>query len=181
VIDSGELETVSTPKETTFTFSKGVKVTATNMTLTCESLVVVARRTGDAAALLGKQEKLKSLLATGRVRIVQSDREALADRAEIFPDQDRVVLTGSPVIVRSEKERWEQRGPEAELLRGERRAIFRSVGDERPTTTLPELKDLGYDKVPEKKKPAPPATDAGGASPAAAPPPAVTVPLPPPK
>ena len=50
VIESGAAEMVSTEKETTFTFSKGVKVTATNMVLTSEDLVVIARRTGDPTA-----------------------------------------------------------------------------------------------------------------------------------
>jgi lipopolysaccharide export system protein LptA len=166
-IESGALEMVSTAKETIFTYSRGVKVTATNMVLTCEDLVVVARRAGDPNALVGKQEKLKSLLATGGVRIVQDDREATAARAEVFPDDDKVVLTGDPVV-RSVKDGWMQTGPRMELLRGERRAIIKGEGDQRPRTTLPPLKDLGYDKVPEKKKPA--------AAPAT-----VTVPLPSPQ
>jgi lipopolysaccharide export system protein LptA len=174
VIESGALDLVSTAKETTFTYSQGVKVTATNMTLTCDNLVVIARRAGDPAALLGKQEKLKSLVATGRVRIVQEDREATAARAEVFPDDDRVVLSGDPVV-RSVKDGWMQTGPKMELLRGERRAIIKSEGDVRPRTTLPPLKDLGYDKVPEKKQPAPGAPASKDETPAP-----ITVPIPPP-
>lgn len=152
-IESGALELFSTEKETTFTYSRGVRITATNLVLTCDHLVVVARRTGDPAALVGRQEKLKSLVASGNVRLVQDDREATADRAEVFPDDDRVILTGNPVV-RSLKDGWEQRGPRMELLRGERRAVIRGEGAERPRTVLPALKDLGYDKVPERR-PAP--------------------------
>lgn len=169
VIESGALDMVSTEKETTFTYSQGVRVTATNLTLTCDNLVAVARRSGDPAALLGKQEKFKSMIATGHVHIVQNDREATAARAEVFPDDDKVVLSGDPVV-RSVKDGWEQTGPKMELLRGERRAIIRSEGANRLRTILPPLKDLGYDKVPEKKQPAPEDTT----------PPAVSVPLPPP-
>lgn len=176
VIESGALDMVSSAKETTFTYSQGVKVTATNMSLTCDELVVVARRSGDPSALIGKQEKFKSMIATGNVRIMQNDREATAGRAEVFPDDDKVVLSGNPVV-RSPKDGWEQTGPKMELLRGERRAVIKSEGDIRPRTTLPALKDLGYDKVPEKKQPAPTAP-----SPAQAETPAtVTVPMPPPK
>ena len=152
-IESGALELFSTEKETTFTYSRGVRITATNLVLTCDHLVVVARRTGDPAALVGRQEKLKSLVASGNVRLVQDDREATADRAEVFPDDDSVILTGNPVV-RSLKDGWEQRGPRMELLRGERRAVIRGEGAERPRTVLPALKDLGYDKVPERR-PAP--------------------------
>jgi lipopolysaccharide export system protein LptA len=174
VIESGALDMVSTEKETTFTYSQGVKVTATNLALTCDELVVVARRSGDPAAVIGKQEKFKSLIATGNVRIVQDDREATAARAEVFPDDDKVVLSGNPVV-RSVKDGWQQTGPKMELLRGERRALIKSEGDIRPRTILPPLKDLGYDKVPEKKQPA------VGAAPATEPPAPVTVPLPPPR
>jgi lipopolysaccharide export system protein LptA len=176
VIESGALDMVSTAKETTFTYSQGVKVTATNLALTCDELVVVARRAGDPSALLGKQEKFKSMIATGGVRIVQDDREATAARAEVFPDDDKVVLTGNPVV-RSLKDGWQQTGPKMELLRGERRAIIKSEGEVRPRTILPPLKDLGYDKVPEKKKPAPVIAPAAREETPAT----VTVPIPAPK
>jgi lipopolysaccharide export system protein LptA len=162
-IESGALELFSTEKETTFTYSRGVRITATNLVLTCDHLVVIARRTGDPAALVGRQEKLKSLVASGNVRLVQDDREATADRAEVFPDDDRVILTGNPVV-RSVKDGWEQRGPRMELLRGERRAVIRGEGAERPRTVLPPLKDLGYDKVPERR-PAPANPPAAPSSP----------------
>lgn len=162
-IESGALELFSTEKETTFTYSRGVRITATNLVLTCDHLVVIARRTGDPAALVGRQEKLKSLVASGNVRLVQDDREATADRAEVFPDDDRVILTGNPVV-RSVKDGWEQRGPRMELLRGERRAVIRGEGTERPRTVLPPLKDLGYDKVPERR-PAPANPPAAPSSP----------------
>src|SRR5688500_17130447 len=95
VIESGSAEMVSTEKETTFTFRNGVTVTATNMKLTCDHLEVIARRSGDPSATFGKQEDFKSLVAIGGVRIVQSDREATCDRAEVFPGDDKVVLTGN--------------------------------------------------------------------------------------
>ncbi|MBM3843957.1 MAG: hypothetical protein FJ397_11970 [Verrucomicrobia bacterium] len=165
-IESGALELFSTDKETTFTYSRGVRITATNLVLTCDHLVVVARRSGDPAALVGRQEKLKSLVASGNVRLVQDDREATAERAEVFPDDDRVILTGNPVV-RSVKDGWEQRGPRMELLRGERRAVIRGEGADRPRTVLPPLKDLGYDKVPERR-PAPGKAPATPDSPAPA-------------
>lgn len=179
VIESGSAEMVSTEKETTFTFRNGVTVTATNMKMTCESLEVIATRTGDPAATFGKQENFKSMVATGNVRIVQSDREATCERAEVFPGDDKVVLSGSPKV-RSTDGQYQASGPKMELLRGERRARIVSDGGERPRITLPALKDLGYEKEKEKKKaPAPGATEPAPA-PADAPPP-ITVPIPPAK
>lgn len=174
VIESGAAEMVSTDKESTFTFSKGVKVTATNMTLTCDFLEVVARRSGDPTATFGKQEDFKSMIATGNVRIVQNDREAVCERAEVFPGDDKVVLSGNPKV-RSTDGQYEASGPKMELLRGERRARIIGEGGERPRITLPPLKDLGYEKEKEKK-PAAPGPNATGAAPEPAPAP-ITVPL----
>ena len=181
-IVSGAAEMVSTDKETTFTFSKGVTVTATNLKITCDDLVVISKRSGDPTATIGKQDNFKSLVATGRVHILQNDREAFCGRAEVFPGDDKVVLTGNP-RVRSLDGQYQASGPKMELLRGERRAQMIGEGTARPTITLPALKDLGYDKVPEKKK----AGTVGTTPPAEAPkpestppPPKLTVPLPPP-
>jgi lipopolysaccharide export system protein LptA len=177
VIESGAAEMVSTEKETTFTFRNGVTVTATNMKLTCDHLEVVAKRSGDPSATFGKQEDFKSLVATGGVRIVQSDREATCDRAEVFPGEDKVVLTGNPVV-RSLDGQYQASGPMMVLHRGERRAQIIGDAGERPRISLPPLKDLGYEKEQEKKKKptdksAPPAT-------APAEPPIITVPFTPP-
>lgn len=153
VIESGAAEMVSTEKETTFTFKKGVKVTATNMTLTCTDLVVVAVRGGDPSATIGNQQNFKSLIATGGVRIIQNDREALAERAEVFPGEDKVILSGNPVV-RSVKDGWEQNGQGMQLVlyRGERRAVLEGPQGTRAKLIMPALKDLGYDVEKEKGK-----------------------------
>lgn len=186
VIESGTAEMVSTEKETTFTFSKGVKVTATNMELTCADLIVIATRVGDPKATLGDQQNFKSLVATGGVRIVQQDREALAQRAEVFPGEDKVILSGDPVV-RSIKDGWQQTAPGMQLIlfRGERRAVIPEEAGKRVRIALPPLKDLGYDKDKPKAEtpPAaapPPAADAAPAS-DPAPAPTVTFPRPAPQ
>src|SRR5687767_7087073 len=131
VIESGSAEMVSTEKETTFTFRNGVTVTATNMKMTCDHLEVIARRSGDPQATFGKQENFKSLVAQGTVHIVQTDREATCDRAEVFPGEDKVVLTGNPKV-RSIDGQYEASGPKMVLHRGERRAQIIAEAGERP-------------------------------------------------
>src|SRR5688572_16093040 len=120
VIESGSAEMVSTDKETTFTFRDGVVVTGTNLKMTCQHLEVIARRTGDPSATFGNPENFKSLIATGQVHIVQNDREALCERAEVLPGDDKVILSGNP-RVRSTDGQYEASGPMMELFRGERR------------------------------------------------------------
>lgn len=150
VIESeGPGEMVNTEKESTFTFRDKVVVTGTNLRMTCDLLVVVARRTGgDAKAMLGKQERFKSLVATGNVHIVQGGREAFCGRAEIFPDTEEVILSENP-RVRMIDGTYDGSTNSGRMIlkRGEQRAII-----ERPRLTLPSLKDLGYEPEPEKKK-----------------------------
>jgi lipopolysaccharide export system protein LptA len=176
VIESGAAEMVSTEKETTFTFRNGVSVTGTNMKITCDEMVVIARRSGDPAATIGKQDNFKSLVATGHVRIVQADRESLCDRAEIFPGEDKVELTGN-LIVRSVKEGWTQTGKKGTLYRGQRRAEIVGTPTERPKLVLPPLKDLGYDKEKPKEKGKDKEAPKKAAEPETLPP--LTVPIPP--
>lgn len=184
VIESGSADMVSTATETTFTFRENVSVTATNMKITCDLLVVVARRSGDANATIGKQEQFKSLIATGNVRIVQADREATCGRAAVYPGDDKVELTENP-IVRSTKEGWIQTGPKMVLYRGERRAVVEGTATERPRLVLPALKDLG-DLGQDDRKKKQPAKDGASVSPSNEQPapapqsPAITVPLSPP-
>jgi lipopolysaccharide export system protein LptA len=155
VIESNTGEMVSSETESTFTFRENVVVTGTNIKITCDQLVVIANRTGDVKATLGKQDKFKSLVATGHVRILQNDREAVCDRAEVFPGEDKVVLTGHP-SVRSLDGQYRADGPRLVLYRGERRAVIEGGPTERTHITLPPLKDLGYGKEGEKNAPSTP-------------------------
>lgn len=148
---SGPFETVSTDTEITSTFRDKVIVTGNNLTMTCDFLTVVAIRKDDATAALGKYGYFKSLVATGHVRIVQGDREATCGRAQIFPGEDKIVLSEKPAV-RSTDDQYAVTGPVIELYRGQRRAVIPASGGNGPGTriTLPALKDLGYDKEKEK-------------------------------
>ena len=150
VIESTHAEMVSNDKEavTTITFRDNVRVTGTNMKLTCNYLQVVVLRTGDPTATLGKVDKFRSMLATGDVHIVQGDREAACGKAEVLPEEDKIILTETPVIVFHDPE-GRQAGSKITMFRGQRR-----VEIDNPVTTLPAVKDLGFDS-----KDAPPATE----------------------
>jgi len=153
ITSSGPGEMVSTDHETTITFQDRVQVTGTNMKLTCDYLQVVVLRTGDPSATVGKLEKFRSMLATGNVHITQADREAACGRAEVLPDQEKVVLSENPVVV-DHDQNTRFAGEKITLLRGQRRVLI-----EKPILTAPPLKDLGFDKEP-KPAPAPAAAPA---------------------
>src|SRR5690606_11061163 len=116
-------ETISTDTETIATFRDEVVVKGNNLELYCDFLKVVAIRKGDPTATLGQYGYFKSLVATGNVRIVQGDREATCGRAEVFPGEDRIVLSEHPVV-RSTDDQYVATGPRLVLYRGQRRAVI---------------------------------------------------------
>ena len=152
VIDSEQLDMHSTDTLTTFVFNKKVVVTGTNLKLTCDRLEVITTRKGDPTATIGKLSRFKSLIAVGNVRIIQSDREAACGRAEVLPDDDKIILTDHPVV-KDLANGGTVTGPRMVLYRGERRAEV--LGDDETGTRiiLPAIKDLGFDR---DQKPAPP-------------------------
>jgi lipopolysaccharide export system protein LptA len=150
VIESEQLDMKSTDTTQTFIFSNKVVVTGTNLHLTCNRLEVVTTRKGDPTATIGKLGNFKSLIATGDVHLVQEDREAACGRAEVLPEDDKIILTENPVV-KDLSTGATASGPRMELYRGERRAVI-SGGT---TIALPPIKDLGFDK--NKKPDTPPA------------------------
>lgn len=149
---TGPSEFVSTATESTYTLTDHVVVTATNMRLTCDHLVIVAKRIGDPKATFDKVQDFKSLIATGHVVLVQTGREATCDRAEVLPGEDKATLYDH-VIVRWPENKVEQHGAKATLLRGQMRAIIEGTADQPNILIGPSIKDLGpgKDKGAEEK------------------------------
>jgi lipopolysaccharide export system protein LptA len=150
VITSQTLEMTSTTDgaETRAIFTGNVTVTGNEIKLTCDRLDILAERIGDKSATIGKLDKFKSLIATGKVNIIQGDREASCGRAEVYPRDDKIVLMENPVVV-------DHSGPTVatgdviEMLRYHRRVTGSNV-----RITFPTLKNLSYDK--NSPPPAPP-------------------------
>jgi lipopolysaccharide export system protein LptA len=140
VIVSQSCEITSTDTQTLSVFTGNVIVTGNNIRLTCDRLDVVSLRSGAKQDTLGKQERFKSLVATGGVRIVQGDREATCEHAEVLPGEDRITLTGHPVVT-DHGNNSTATGEPLVLYRGERRITGRNV-----RIVLPPLRDLGFDK-----------------------------------
>ena len=139
-ITARHMESRSTDTEMTTVFTSDVVVTGNNIHLTCDRLDAVSVRIGDQSQVVARQNRFKSLVAIGHVKIVQGDREATCGRAVVLPDDDKITLTESPVVVdRSADVTWT--GDKLWLLRGERQAFGDNV-----RMTLPPIKDLSFDK-----------------------------------
>lgn len=143
---SEKLEMTSTDEETRAIATGSVVLTGTNLRITCDRLEVIATRIGDKDGAVPTLEKFKYLLATGRVKIIQDDREATCGRAEVFPREDKVVLTEDPVIVDKSSD-FIAAGERITLLRGKREVLV-----DLPKFTGPPLRDLGADAKDQPKQ-----------------------------
>jgi hypothetical protein len=168
----------STDTETTAIATENVILTGTNLRITCDQLTVIAHRLdtqGNKGDTIPTVERFKYILAIGNVRIVQGDRESSSARAEVFPQEGKVVLSGSPVVT-DHSTGVVASGEPIILLRGERALSGKNI-----KITAPPIQDLGANAAPATK----PATS----TPAKAPPsgkpapaqnsPGVTFPKPP--
>lgn len=152
VITSDSFDMSSTDTETTSVFDGRVTVTGTGLKLTCDHLEVISARIGEKDDTVGKQDRFKSLIAVGRVHIVQGEREATCARAEVRPREDRITLTGNPVVT-DHGNGTTATGDPLVLLRRERQVTGKNV-----KITAPPIRDLGFDP-----KSAPPAVTVPGA------------------
>jgi lipopolysaccharide export system protein LptA len=140
VIESQSCEITSSDTQTLSVFTGNVTVTGNNIRLTCDRLDVVSLRSGRSQDTLGKQDRFKSLVATGKVRIVQGDREATCEHAEVLPGEDRITLTGQPTVI-DHGNNTTATGEPLILYRGQRRIDGTNV-----RIVLPPLRNLGFDK-----------------------------------
>ena len=155
--DHADMRTIG--QETHGVCTGSVVLVGTNLKITCDKLEFTALGIGDKGSTMPTLEKFKYMLATGHVVIVQADREAVCGRAEVLPQDDKVVLTETPSVV-DHGTGWTSAGDQITLLHGERRVIV-----DKSHVIGPSIKDLGFD--PTKSSTPPPVT---------APPPAVATP-----
>ncbi len=139
---SESLEMTSTDTETTAIATGNVILTGTNLRITCDRLTVIATRIGDKDATIGTVEKFKYILATGNVHITQGDREATSARAEVFPREDKVILSGGPVII-DKSNGMVASGEPLILLRSQRAVLGSNV-----KITAPPIGDLSATAAP---------------------------------
>lgn len=151
VITSTSMEMWSTETETRSIFKENVTVTGNNLRLTCDKLDVTAVRMigkDDKNSTVPSVEKFKTLVATGNVHIVQGGREVTCGRAEVFPGEDRVVLTEKPVVIDNDGP-YVATGDRIVLLRGERRIFGDNI-----RLQGPPIRDLGFEKDKPMQAPA---------------------------
>ena len=145
--------------ETYLLFKNNVVVTATNLRITCDQIEATLEGENAPARPAGEKgtasdvDRFKSIIATGKVRILQGDREAHCERAEVFPREEKIVLTGiagEPPVIIDRKFNVTWIADPAILLKNESRVMGSNV-----KVIGPALPDIGFDKDAP-----PPQTDA---------------------
>jgi lipopolysaccharide export system protein LptA len=114
-------------KESTFTFKGNVVAKQGDATLYTNTLLIIYDP---------NTKKMKEIVATGNVKIVQLERRATGQKATFYQEQNKVVLEGEAVLREGEN-----------IIRGERVTYYideeRSVveGDRVHTTITPTSKE----------------------------------------
>lgn len=151
-IESMRLQVENDGEKAYFHFSDAVKLTATNMIVECDSLEVFATREAEEQSNIGKFSAIKEIIASGNVRIEQAERTATCQKAIVQPNEERIILTGNPVVVQPGG-RIVTYNPEDEILldRGNGRISIIAKGPRRLRLTSSAITDLGF----ESKEPIP--------------------------
>jgi len=120
-------------------FRDNVRLTGTNLEVTCDLLEVFGEEQpndGETVGQLGPM-RTRRLVATGNVVIKQAGREAHAEKVEVLPLEDVIILTGSPVTVTDTQATYE--GAEIRFRRGDRQ-----IEITKPRGVFRPLPDLGF-------------------------------------
>lgn len=148
---SEHLEMTSTDEETTAVATGNVILTGTNLRITCDRLTTIAIRLDakeNKADTIPAEQRFKYILATGNVRIIQGDRESTSQKAEVFPRDDKVVLSEDPVII-DHSNGFVAAGEKITLFRGKREVFV-----DKPKFTGPPVGDLSATAAPKPAAPA---------------------------
>jgi lipopolysaccharide transport protein LptA len=161
ITSDGPLEGKNDGVSSYFVLTDNVRLTGTNLVVTCDKLEVFADQIGDRSATVGKPGDIRRIVATGHVVIAQEGRKATAGRVEVLPREDKIVLTEDPVVT---QEGISTAGETITFLRGEQKLIV-----DKPKLAGPPMRNLGFAPQPGAATEASPNGDNGGAAPAPAP------------
>jgi len=101
-----------------FVFEEKVRILRCTMTIVCDRLQVI----NDAS-----QRNIEQIIATGNVRFQQGNRSAVAERADYFESEQKLVLTGGNPRVWDTQEHDELTGEEIVLLLQEEKVLVKQA------------------------------------------------------
>ena len=154
---SGPINVNPQGSETITTFHDNVVGVTADLRITCDFLQLVVDKQGTPAAGSGPAGSFKSMLATGHVHIYRGNEIVTCGRAEIFQNEDKVVLTDNPILTRTEDKSYTTPGPHGQIIyyRGRGEADFLAAPGEQTHSVLPTFKDMGFGTGKPGTPPAP--------------------------
>jgi lipopolysaccharide export system protein LptA len=158
ITSAGKAETVTQGTVTTITFHDQVVVIDNGLRLTSDFLQVVVDSRGNNPGAPDQAASFKSMLATGNVHIYRGTDIATCGRAEISPNEDKIVLSEKPFLRRTDENASEDPGEHGTIIyyRGQQNAVVLPAPGEHNTVVLPAMKNLGLGIGDEPAAPAPP-------------------------
>lgn len=150
IITSERAELRNTGVDAYTLFEENVHLTGTNLEVTCDKLEVFGEQTDDPTKQAGALGKIRPrrILATGKVVVLQAGRKATAESLEILPQEDKIILSGDPVVTDTQ---GTVSGERITYLRGDQRAYI-----DRPRVEMRSLPNLGFPQNPDNAPESPP-------------------------
>ncbi len=139
VITSQTLRLLEGVETDHFYFEDTVEVLSDSLFVSCHHLHVVSK--ADSTSPSGAKVQMgtiETMKASGNVYIRQEDKEAWAQEAEVFPEEEKLVLTHN---ARLKDERGVVEGHRITLFKGQKEAIVEGPTDKasRPTLILHQI------------------------------------------
>lgn len=142
-IECGRARVENDGVNASFIFSEDVLLRATNMELRCDLLEVFTKRLSEEENTIGTFSSIRKIIATGNVSIMQAERTATAGKAEVLPNEEKVVLYDNPIVVQNG---YTFTGHQLVIERGKGRIYVPGSENKRVRVVGPAIKDLGFEE-----------------------------------
>lgn len=127
VISSKALEVDNVKK--IITFGGGVNAVRGDFVIDCEKMVVFYEELSNPADKEGEKARVEKIVATGNVKVSRAKGGvATAEQGVYYEKEDKVVLTGNPVVKRGDDF---VQGDRITIFLNEDRSLVESTGDKR--------------------------------------------------
>ncbi len=126
-----------------------VRLVATNLEITCDKIEVFTDvKDKDGNDTIGDVSSINKIIATGNVRIVQEQRTATAGLAEVYPNDDFILLDKDPILYQGSIT-IDGTGAQLKIHRGNGRVEWIGDPNNKIHISAPPIEDLGFEKNEE--------------------------------
>lgn len=131
-----------------------VKLTATNLEITCNQIEVFTDvKDKDGNDTLGDLSSIRRIIATGNVKIVQEERMVTSGRAEVYPNDDYILLDEDPIVYQNDIT-IDGTGAQMRILRGNGRVELIGDTNNKIRVTGRPIEDFGFEENEDSIAPA---------------------------